>query len=466
MLQSSLPGYNLIGDIMMKSDLTQGSIKKHILNITIPASVGMVFNTLFNVVDTFYAGSIGTIALAGMSLSFPVFFIMIAIASGVGSGATALIAIAIGSKNHKDFHSLSYNSLVLGFLLSIILMTIGPIISKPLLLFMGATRDSLQYGMDYLSWIFYGTLFFVINMILNAILTSQGDTKSYRNVLIVAFVLNIILDPIFVLGWFGLPKMGTMGIALATVIVQSIGTFYLTYKVIQSDYFELKIMKQTKVHFEKWIELFKQGFPASINMMTIALGVFVINYFVVKHAGDTGIAAYGAAVRVEQLALLPALGLNTAALSISGQNFGAKKWNRIEETYKRALTYGLIIMVIGMIVIYPLARLAIGVFNSDPEVIDVGSEYLRIEVICFTTYVLMGVSIAVLQGLKAPKIAIYIGVYRQLLMPIIVLSLFGNWFGIKGIWYGIVLVNWTATIYTLVYTKWKMNKIKETLDTQ
>jgi Na+-driven multidrug efflux pump len=225
-------------------------------------------------------------------------------------------------------------------------------------------------------------------------------------------------------------------------------------------------MKQTKVHFEKWIELFKQGFPASINMMTIALGVFMINYFVVKHAGDTGIAAYGAAVRVEQLALLPALGLNTAALSISGQNFGAKKWDRIEETYKRTLTYGLIIMVIGMIVIFPLARLAIGVFNSDPAVIDVGSQYLRIEVICFTTYVLMGVSIAVLQGLKAPKIAIYIGVYRQLLMPIIVLSLFGNWFGIKGIWYGIVIVNWTATIYTLVYTKWKMNKIKETLDTQ
>jgi putative MATE family efflux protein len=448
---------------MKTADLTQGKINKHILNITIPASVGMVFNTLFNVIDTFYAGSIGTTALAGMSLSFPVFFIMISIASGVGSGTTALAAIAIGAQDQKKYHGLAYNSLVMGLLLSVVLMIIGPLISKPLLLFMGASSESLQYGLDYLSWIFYGTFFFVLNMILNAILTSQGDTKSYRNVLIVAFILNIILDPMFVLGWFGLPKMGTMGVALATVIVQAIGTAYLIYKVAKSSYFDIHLFKKTRVMFDQWKELFKQGFPASVNMMTIALGVFVINYFVVKYAGDVGIAAYGAAVRVEQMALLPALGLNTAALTITGQNFGANKWARIEETYKRTLLYGLIIMVIGMIVIYPLARSAIGVFNSDPAVLDVGAEYLRIEVLCFTTYVLMGVSIAVLQGLKAPKIAIYVGIYRQFLMPMILLSLFGSWFGIKGIWYGIVLVNWTATIFTLIYTKQKMKKIHSTM---
>jgi len=445
---------------MKTSDLTSGSIRTHIKNITIPASVGMVFNTLFNVVDTYFAGSIGTKALAGMSLSFPVFFIMIAIASGVGSGATALTAIAIGRDDKKDYHALAYNSLVMGFLLSLLLMVLGPLVSKPLMVFMGGTGTSLKYGMDYLSWIFYGTAFFVLNMILNGILTSQGDTKSYRNVLIIAFILNIILDPIFVFGWFGLPKMGTKGVALATVIVQAIGTLYLIYKVSKSDYLDIEIMKGTKLDLNKWLELYKQGFPASINMMTIALGVFVINYFVVKYSGDSGIAAYGAAIRVEQLALLPALGLNTAALTITGQNFGAKKWDRIQETYKKTLLYGVIIMVVGMFLIYPLASITIGFFNSDPDVIRLGTQYLRIEVLCFTTYIFMGVSIAVLQGLKAPKIAIYVGIYRQLLMPLILLSLFGNWFGIVGIWYGIVIVNWSATIFTLVYTRKKMMQIK------
>lgn len=119
--------------------------------------------------------------------------------------------------------------------------------------------------------------------------------------------------------------MGTAGVALATVIVQAIGTVYLAYRLTKSEHFIRSEFQASKTSMSTWKDILKQGVPASLNMMTIALGVFVINFFVIKYAGDVTIAAYGAAVRIEQLALLPAIGLNTATLTMTGQNYGAKK---------------------------------------------------------------------------------------------------------------------------------------------
>ena len=157
-------------------------------------------------------------------------------------------------------------------------------------------------------------------------LNAQGDTKSYRNFLIIGFFMNLVLDPLLIFGWFGLPQLGTIGVALATVIIQIFGTLYMIYRLKKSPIFELQSFKNAPFKFEVIVQLFNQGFPASLNMMTIALGVFVINFYVLKYAGSTTIAAYGAAMRVEQLILLPALGLNIATLTLVGQNFGAKKF--------------------------------------------------------------------------------------------------------------------------------------------
>ncbi len=445
-----------------KSDLTQGSIRTHIRRIAVPASIGMLFNTLFNVVDTIYAGNISTNALAGMSLSFPIFFIILSLAYGIGTGATALISNALGEKNEQGFHNFGYNALVLGIIVAVVLTGVGQLISGPVFRIMGAEQATLQYGMDYINLIFMGSIFFILNMIINSMLSSQGDTISYRNTLIIGFIMNVILDPLFILGWFGLPKMGTAGVALATVIVQAFGTFYLFYRLTKSEHFDAKEFKASKSSVKTWLEILKQGVPASLNMMTIALGVFVINYFVIKFAGDVTIAAYGAAVRIEQLALLPALGLNTATLTMTGQNYGAKKYDRIIEIYKKCMFYGVAIMTVAMVVIYPTASFLVRIFNQDPAVITAGADYLRIEYLCFNTYILMNVSISLLQGLKRPGIAVYVGLYRQIIMPVIVFYILGTVMnmGVLGVWWGVVLINWTAAIFTVLYTLKKLREVK------
>ncbi|MZQ98420.1 MAG: MATE family efflux transporter, partial [Acidaminobacter sp.] len=186
---------------------------------------------MFNVVDTFYAGKISTTALAGLSMSFPIFFMVIAFSSGLGTGSTALISNALGRKSREDYHRLGLNALVLAWILGLGLMAVGLLAGRPIFELMGAGGEVLDYGVRYIDVIFLGAVFFISNHILNAMLASQGDTRSNRNYLFVAFVLNIILDPIFMFGWLGFPAMGTAGVALATILVQLYGNVYLARKV-------------------------------------------------------------------------------------------------------------------------------------------------------------------------------------------------------------------------------------------
>lgn len=438
----------------MTTDLTQGKILHHIRRLAVPASIGMVFNTLYNVVDTFYSGRIGTDSMAGLAVSFPIFFLIIALSAGIGSGTTALSSIAIGEKNQKSFHALIKNSIYLGLFIALILIVVAPMISEFLLKVSGATGSTLLEANRYMNTLFYGSLFFILNFIFNGVLSAQGDTKSYRNALIIGFFLNLILDPMFIYGWLFIPKLGTIGIALATVIVQMITSLYLLYRILKSVLFDLHLFKSSKFSTTVIKELLKQGIPTSLNMATIALGVFIVNYFILKFSNDSTMAAYGAAMRIEQMALLPAMGLNSAAITITGQNFGAGYINRILDLRKIALTIGITIMVIGGLIIYPLAPVLIGLFNKDPEVIRAGTVYLRIEFFALPTYVILGILISIMQGIKKPGFAVYIGLYRQIIMPIPMFYFFGKVldFGVTGIWWGIVFLTWSSVIITYLYS--------------
>jgi Na+-driven multidrug efflux pump len=251
-------------------------------------------------------------------------------------------------------------------------------------------------------------------------------------------------------------------VALATVIVQVIGTIYMTFKVIQSPIFEFK--RFLKEHFSSTASknILRQGLPSSLNMTTIALGVFVINYFILLYGNNSTIAGYGAAVRIEQLVLLPALGLNIAVLTITGQSYGAENLQRIKDIYKISIQIGVVIMLTGSVIIYPFAPLLIKIFNNDPAVIEAGTTYLRIEVLAFASYVFLFNGVASMQGIKKPNFAVFIGLYRQIILPVILFFLMGTVFnlGIKGIWFAIVIINWSAVLITSLYHSHLIRNIK------
>ena len=445
---------------MRSNDLTSGSLPGHIKRIAIPASIGFFFNTMFNVVDSFYAGQLGTDALAGLALSFPIFFLIIAISGGVGNGTSALSAIAIGKDNLKDYHQLALNAVVLALFIGILFGITAPLTVEPLFRLIGASGDSLRQGVSYTQAIFYGTVFFTLNFTFNGLLNSQGNTKPFRNYLIVGFFLNLILDPLFIFGWFGLPALGTRGVALATIVVQALGSVYLFFEVSKSEAFDWVMLKESRLSKTTIKDLLRQGIPAALNSATIALGVFVINYFVLLYGGDTTIAAYGVSLRIEQLILLPTIGLNIAVLAIVGQNYGAGHLDRILEVRKLTTKYGIVIMSLGMVIVLLFASPLIQIFDRSPAVVDAGVTYLRIATLVFIAYIPLNISVSVLQGIKKPNFAIYIGVFRQLL-PFAIFYTLGTvlGLGVLGVWYGIVLINWLAVAISLWYTNRELKKI-------
>lgn len=439
-------------------DLVNENLNTCIKKIAIPSSIGFLFNTLFNITDTYFTGFISVKALAGLSLSFPVFFILISLGSGMGVGLSALISNAIGEKDKDKGIELAKDGILIGILTGLFISIIGLKFNRQLFLLMGAGEKELLLGMEYTKWIFIGAVFFCLNSIFNGILVAQGNTKIYRNFLIIGFLSNIILDPFFIF----VLKTTTDGVAIATVLIQLVGSIYLYFKVKNSPLI-LKQNYNIKIPSLKNIkDILNQGLPASFNMMTIAIGVFVINHYIQKVGGSSAIASYGISTRIEQLILLPAIGLNSAALSITGQSFGAKKFDRIRQVFIKTMFYGFIIMTIGMLCISYLLPYLFSVFTKDLEVVEYGVSYFSIEKFTFNSYILINICDAVLRGLKYPKFSILIGIYRQFLMPILCFPILIKVFqGIQGIWIGILIINWSAGFLFLAYFVFVYKKIKE-----
>ncbi len=446
----------------LEKNLTTDPIPRLVRQIAIPASVGFFFNTMYNVVDTFWGGRISTQALAALSLSFPVFFLIISFGSGLATGATALIGTELGEKNSKGARSFSAQALSFGFCTAVFLTLFGYFMSPVLFRILGAEEAYLADALTYMRTIFYGTVFFLINNMLNAILQATGDTKSYRNFLIASFLANVGLDPWFIHGGLGLPAMGIRGVAVATVAVQAGGIVYLAIRVKKTGILEGVTLRDFLPKKERFKGIAAQGFPASLNYLTIAAGIFVITYYAGRF-GQTAVAAYGAAVRIEQIVLLPTIGLNVATLTLSAQNNGAKRYDRIKETVNTALKYGAVVMAAGAAIVFFLAPYLMKIFTDDPLVMEAGKLYLRIDALVLYAYVVLFVHVSALQGMKKPLFAVIIGVYRQIAAPIAVFYLFAvAWgMGARGIWWGICVITWSAAVIAFFFARRKMNLIAQ-----
>jgi putative MATE family efflux protein len=440
--------------------LTTQPIAKLLRQIAIPVSIGLFFHTMFNVVDTFFGGLISTQTLAALSLSFPVFFIIIAVGNGFSTGTTALIGNALGAGNRDEARLFGIQGITFGVLVSVIMTWVGVYASPYLFSLLGASDDYLATCLIYMNTIFLGTVFFIMVHMLNAILVALGDTRSFRNFLIAGFFLNIILDPWFIYGGLGIPPLEITGIALATVLIQLSGGVYLGIKVYKTGLMSHKSIRDIFPKPGYFIEIARQGFPASLNMITVGVGIFVITYFISKF-GKEAVAAYGIATRVEQIVLFPTIGLNTATLTIVAQNNGAKLFGRIKETLSTALRYGGILMGLGTIGVFLLAEQLMGLFTGDGKVVEIGATYLRIAAFVFYAYVILYVNVAALQGVKRPMYAIWIGLYRQIIAPMIVFYFLTQIldFGLMAVWWGIFSVTWSAAVITFFYARRLLRKV-------
>jgi len=373
---------------------------------------------------------------------------------GLSIGITALISNAMGEKEEEKASYLLAQGIILSSVIAIIVTIIGISLAPVIISFISKSDSSLSLSLDYLNIIFLGSIFIFIQMSMNSSLNAIGDTKSYRNVLIFSFFLNIVLNPLLIFGYGFIPAMGIKGIALSTIISQFVGFIYILYKVSKTQLITYLYPKCFIPKFKIILDILKQSIPASFGMMMISLGVFVILYFI-SQFGDRALAGYGTAIRYEQIFLLPVLGLNTAVLSMVGQNFGAKNIDRIDQIYNKALIFGCGLMFICAFLIYFSAEFAVGLFTDNEEVLKFGTTYLRITCFMEPIYPIFFISNALIQGIKRPNIVFLFTVIRMVILPLIVLwfLIFKMNFSFEYVFWGLLIINWLFGIFVFFVTK-------------
>jgi putative MATE family efflux protein len=448
----------------LKINLKDDGIYSLFIKIAIPSSIGTIFQNLYSIVDSIFAGQmISDSALAAIGQIFPIYFVIIALGVGLSIGTTSLIANSIGENNLENSGKVFSQSFILSIIASIIITIMGIYFSPSIISSINNDQETLELSIKYINIIFFGSVFIFILMSINSSLSAQGDTKSYRNVLIFSFFLNILLNPILITGKIYsfqiISPLGIEGIAYATIISQFVGIFYLFIKLSKTQIY--KYVHVTIIpHFNIIGNILSQGIPASIGMMMIAVGSYILIYFV-GIFGVEAIAGYTSAGRYEQLFFLPLLGLSTATVSIVGQNYGAKQYKRVIETYKKGIKIGVMVLSLLGLIIFLTADIAMNLFTDNANVKQYGSDYLKISALMFPAFPFFFIGNATFQGLKRAIIVMYMAIMRFVLMPLILVSIILYQIGenYNLIFFSLAAMHWIIGLSYYYYCNKKYKKI-------
>lgn len=388
--------------------LTRGSVLGHLVRLAIPAATGMIFNTLYNLTDYWFAGLLSDEALAGVSIAGSVFFLILSLGMGIQTGTSAVIAPEVGAGRENRVSSWIDNVIGLSLVISLLAIVIGWFAAEPLVKLLGAEAHIAPLALDYVWIVLLGSAGFILSFAAAGALMALGDTQSNRNALAAGFLFNFVLNPLLIF-WLDL---GIRGLALATVIIKVATAVYL-FRVLAK-----RLGRRHRPRFDSqyWLALARQVFPASFNMLTIVLGGF-ITVSLIGRFGSEHVAGYSVGLRLEQVLLLPALGLNSAVMALAGQNYGAGLMSRVEETYRVALRSGFVMALVSMPIMVFLSPAMMQLFTRSAEIASTGATYLRIDAIAFFGYVVVFQSVAILQSLKQPLFPMFMGIARQLVVP-------------------------------------------------
>ena len=437
---------------MKKDDLTKGPMALHFRTLAIPAAFGMLFSTLYNVVDVYYAGLLSTDAQAGLAIGYQAFFILMAIGFGLSSALSSLVSNAKGSGDDIVAQRYVAQGIAFGVIITGSCMVIGwflgprliDLVSEP-----GAYRDA---ALGYFYWLIFALPGFLLAYGGNGILQAHGDSRSMQRALMVAFVTNIVLNPLFMFGLPGLWNgMGFNGIAAATIISQTGVMVYIVKRIFQLDIMQSVKFAAFSPDKDSFKNIFAQLLPASSAMMVMFISGFVVQ-FALKSFGGHAVAAYGVAIRIEQILLLPILGMTGALLPIAGQNFGAQKYDRVRSALKYCWGIGFAMTALATPILLFGGSFAMALFSNDPDVIRAGSSYLRVDAFLFPIYMMLFSINSLLQSFKQAIWTLWISVYRQGFAVGFFVWMFISFldFGVQGVWFGIATAVTSGWVMSLI----------------
>lgn len=423
---------------MARHDLTIGDEKQLLKTLTIPMIFGILGLVAFNLADTYFVGRLGTTQMAALTFTFPVVLVLNSLNLGLGIGASAVISKAVGEKNHEKIKRLSSDSLTLGVTFAIIAIIIGLMTIEPVFRSLGADDSVMPYIRDYMSIWYLGVPFVVIPMIGNNIIRALGDTKTPSIVMLVAAIGNIILDPLLIFGIWFFPEMGVKGAALATVFSRSITFSVGLYVLIIRE----KVVTPKAVHkktlINSWKEILFIGLPNAVARMILPIGLGIITGLISTY-GHEAVAGYGIATRIEYFALAIVQALSSVIPVYVGQNFGAKKMDRIKKGLRISQRFSLLYGLSAYVLLFVTAPLLASLFTKQPEVSSVIVLYLRIVPLGYGLQGVILIIVGALNALRHPLQAALLNLIQMLIIYVPLALLLSSFLDIKGIFIALVI---------------------------
>ena len=428
---------------------------KALWTLAIPIMFGMGIQTLYNLVDMIFIGKLGGQAITGIAFNMPLFFLVLGLTMGLGTGVTASIARFIGQENKKQADNSAEHAVFMAAIISVFLSLIGLMFGKTILTFFGATGEILNLGWAYLRVMCIGMPFMIFSGFFRSILAGEGDMKFPMMIAGLGTILNIILDPIFIFelesyGGFGF-GLGIAGAAMATVISQVIVFFVFIYMLFFKDHSYITFrLRDFSFSTDIIWDIVKIGLPASLSMVVMAIGQGVFNKILIHFSADT-VAAYQVAGRLDMLVFLPIFSIAASLTTLVGMFFGAKEYEALRFTIKYGIMSAFFLTVLSSTFIFLFAEIAVGFFTEDELIISISANFLRLFAF---VYPLISVGITtgrVLQGLGKGLPVLVITIVRVLGVsaPLAVCFIFYMGKPVEWVWYSMMLSTVVAFIIAL-----------------
>lgn len=409
-------------------------IPKLLITMSLPMIASMLVQALYNVVDSMFVAQLNENALTAVSLAFPIQNLMIAVAAGTGVGINALLSKSLGEKQYNTANAIARNGILLGVLSSLIFAIAGIFGSR--LFFEMQTEDVqiIEYGTQYMSVITIASIGIFMQITFERLMQSTGKTIFNMITQGLGAIINIILDPILIFGWFGLPKMGVFGAAVATVIGQIIAA-------ILGIFFNWKYNREVHVTFKgfkpcgKTIgNIYKIGVPSIIMQSIGSLTTFGMNNILLMFS-STAATVFGVYFKLQSFIFMPVFGLTNGMIPIVAYNYGARNKKRIYQTMKLSAVIAVSIMLVGVAIFQTVPKTLLGLFEASDHMLAIGVPALRTISLSFIFAGFCIVSSSVFQALGNGVYSMIMSFARQIVVILPVAFIFAKLFGLDAVWY-------------------------------
>ncbi len=430
-------------------------ISSLLVGLSIPSIIAMLTNAIYNLVDTFFIGRIGTSAVGAVAVAFPIFNLIGAVGLTYGVGAASYVSRLLGAGEKQQADKAASTALFTSLATGIAFALLGLMYLDPLLTAFGATETIMGYAREYTMIIIMGSIFTMMNMTMNSLVRAEGNAQRFMVAMVSGALLNVALDPIFI---FGI-GMGIKGAAVATVISQSVSTVIILEYFVRKKSFTNLSIRLYRFSLHIYSEIFKIGLPTFLRQSLSSFSVALLNN-AAGAFGDHAVAAVGITMRVLMLGMMVLFGYGQAFQPVAGYNYGAKKFSRVFEALKFSTlvttVFATFFAIIGMIIPGSI----VSIFSNDLEVIDVGSRALRAVSIFFPSFGFVITFTVLFQALGKGFSAGLLSMSKQGLFLIPAIIVLPRFFELNGVIYAQTAADFFTLFVAAILAMMIVKKLK------